>query len=147
MLFQSLYAQSWLRDEIFRDPVSQIPIPGIRDRDFLFWARSSRKSRNPGNRDLDLKISKKSRVQNPVNPEIPGIGIWISKSRKNRDKIPGQKSRKSQNSVDRNFFFRDIPGIRDFLSLGIFIRGISSKSGNFYRRDRNFFRRMGYPDK
>ena len=48
--------QSWLRDGIFRDPQSQIPIPGIRDRDVLFWARSK-------------------------NPEIPGIGIW--ESRKN----------------------------------------------------------------
>ena len=35
----------------FRDSRSQIPIPGIRDRDFLFWARS----------------------KNPENPEIPGI--------------------------------------------------------------------------
>ena len=31
-----------------------VPIPGIWDRDFLFWARS----------------------KNPENPEIPGIGIW-----------------------------------------------------------------------
>ena len=45
--------QSWLRDEIFSG--SRIPIPGIWDRDFLFWARS----------------------KNPENPEIPGIGIGI----------------------------------------------------------------------
>ena len=44
-------------------------IPGIRDRDFLFWARS----------------------KNPENSEIPGIGIGIWKSRKNPEDpaIPG----------------------------------------------------------
>ena len=47
------YNQSWLRDGIFSG--SRIPIPGIRDRDFLFWARS----------------------KNTENPEIPGIGIGI----------------------------------------------------------------------
>ena len=51
----------------------------------------SRKSRNPGDRDRDLKIPKKSRE----NPE----------------KIPSEKSRKSQNPGDRDLFFRDIPGI------------------------------------
>ena len=76
----------------FRDPESCSPIPGIRDRDFLFLARSknpgdrdrdlkipikSRKSQNPGDRDRDFKTSKKprkkSRLQNPDNPEIPEI--------------------------------------------------------------------------
>ena len=36
-----------------RDPESQIPIPGIQDRNFLFWAES----------------------KNPENSGIPGIGI------------------------------------------------------------------------
>ena len=36
-----------------RDPESQIPIPGIQDRNFLFWAKS----------------------KNPENSGIPGIGI------------------------------------------------------------------------
>ena len=39
----------------FRDPESRIPIPEIRDRDFLFWARS----------------------KNPDYPEISEIGIGI----------------------------------------------------------------------
>ena len=48
--------QSWFRYGIFRDPEPWLPIdsdPGIRDRDFLFWAR----------------------LKNPENPEIPRIGI------------------------------------------------------------------------
>ena len=52
-----------------------LEIPNARD--FLFWAR----------------------LKNPENPEIPGIGIGILKSRK----IPEEKSRKSQNSGDRDF--------------------------------------------
>ena len=61
---------------------SQIPNPdpwdSDSDRDFLFWARS----------------------KNLENPEIPGIGIGILKSRKNSEKIPSAKSRKSQNPGD-----------------------------------------------
>ena len=71
-LFQSRIPiqQSWLRDVIFRDP-------GIWDRDFSFWAGSKnheipgigvaiRKSRNPGDRDRDLKIPKKNpKFENP----------------------------------------------------------------------------------
>ena len=53
MILLTITKQSWLRDGIF--PGSRIRIPGIRDRDFLFWARS----------------------KNPENPEIPGIGIGI----------------------------------------------------------------------
>ena len=51
----------------------------------------SEKSRNPGDRDRDFKIPKKSRE----NPE----------------KIPSEKSRKSRNPGDRDLFFRDIQGI------------------------------------
>ena len=56
----------------FRYPEYRISIPGIQDRDFLFWARS----KNPG---IPLK-----------NPEIPE-----KKARENPEKIPSEK--KSQN--------------------------------------------------
>ena len=60
----------------FRDSRSRIPIPGIRDQDFLFGLhRKIPKSQNPG--DRDFKTSKKSRVKNPENPEIPEIGIYF----------------------------------------------------------------------
>ena len=53
-----IYNHSWRRDGIFRDPESWSG--SFRDRD-LFWAKS----------------------KNPENPEIPGIGIGISKLIKN----------------------------------------------------------------
>ena len=62
----------------------------------------SRKCRNPGDRDRDLKIPKKSRKKNPENAEIPGIGTGILKPLKNPEKIPRAKSQKSQNSGDRD---------------------------------------------
>ena len=37
----------------------------------------SRKSQNPGDRDRDFKTSKKSRGQNPKDPEIPENRIEI----------------------------------------------------------------------
>ena len=58
----------------FRDPASRNPIPGIRDRDLLFWARSK-------------------------NSEIPGIGIL--KPLKNPEKIPSAKSRKSRKDPEK----------------------------------------------
>ena len=39
----------------------------------IFYFGLDRKSRNPEDRDRDLKILKKSRVKNPDNPEIPGF--------------------------------------------------------------------------
>ena len=69
----------------FRDPEFPIPIPGIRKRDFLFWARS----KNPEFPGIGFgiwkpqKIPEKSREQTPENPKIPGIGVWIWKFRKN----------------------------------------------------------------
>ena len=63
----------------------------------------SRKSRNSGDRDRDLRIPKKSRKKNPENPKIPRIGIEIFKPLKNFEKISSAKSRKSRNPGD--FFF------------------------------------------
>ena len=40
---------------LYYNDIGMFTIPGIRDRDFLFWARS----------------------KNPETPEIPGIGIRI----------------------------------------------------------------------
>ena len=77
----------------------------------------SRKSQNPGDRDRDFKTSKKSRVRNPENPEILGIGIRIWKSRTNPEKIPRKIPKKSRVKNSK------IPGI------GIYFRG------------------LGYPDK
>ena len=93
---------------------SQIPNPdpwdSDSDRDFLFWARS----------------------KNLENPEIPGIGIGILKSRKNSEKIPSAKSRRLGSRFENSEKFRvknpenlKIPGIGIiFLSLGIFIPGL-----------------------
>ena len=72
-----LYTRVGFGMRFFRDPESQIPIPGILDRDFLIWARSKNpeNSEIPGIRILISKPRKsgKSRVRNPKNPGIPGI--------------------------------------------------------------------------
>ena len=144
---------------IFRDPESR-----IRDRNFLFWARSknpeipespgigieilksgkipsekSRKFRNHGDRDRALKTSKKSRVRNSENAEIPGIGIWIWKFRKYFEKIP--KKSRVENPGNP-----EIPGIRDFSRLGTFIFGIPDcfESRNFNHRDSGSFLTSGF---
>ena len=91
--------------------------PGIRDRDFLFWAR-------PKNPEITEEIpNEKSRVKNSENPEILGIGIC--KPRKNPEKIPSEKSRnpgdrdldlKIPKKLEKNLCFTG------FLSVGIFAR-------------------------
>ena len=115
----------------------------------FFWARSekSRKPRNPGDRDRDLKIPRKSGEKNSENPDIPGIGIGILKPLKNPEtqnpekyrvqnlenpEIPGimieiwKSGKKFFDFRDFSGFsenhrdFRQILGIRDFCSLGIF---------------------------
>ena len=82
----------------------------------------SRKSKNPEDRDLDLKILKKSRME---NPEIPRIGSFFLGT------IP--KFLNLRVSLPSGFFqdFLKIPGIfglsqgfEIFLSLGMFISGI-----------------------
>ena len=107
----------------------------------LGWIEKSRKSRNPGDRDRDLKIPKKAREKNPENP---GVAIGILKNRKNPkknlEKILSAKFQKSLNPGDRdrdrdlkiskksrkNLEWKirrngEFPGIRDSLSLGILI--------------------------
>ena len=74
----TVLSQSWLRDEIFLgSPMSNL---------------------DPGDRDRDLKIPKKSSKPR----KIPGIGIGIWKPRKNPKKIPSAKSQKSRNPGDRD---------------------------------------------
>ena len=68
-----LQEQSWLRDGTFSE--ARFPISGIRDRDFLFLARSENLE-NPGIPGIDIEIWK-ARI-NPENPKIPGIGKIIA---------------------------------------------------------------------
>ena len=105
----------------------------------MSYIEKPRKSRNPGDRDQDFKIPKKSRVKNPKNPgffgifwKSPGIGIFLSFG----IFIPGIRDF----SKFRDFYPRDSEfvslGFWIFLNFGICISGI-----------RDFFRGMGYPDK
>ena len=55
---------------------------------FFELDRKIPKTRKPGDWDRNMRTSKKSWVLNPENPKIPGIGIWIWKSRENPKKIP-----------------------------------------------------------
>ena len=88
----------------FRDLESQIPIPRIRNRDFLFLARS----KNPENPEI-LRVGIgiwKSRLKYPENPEIPGIGIRIFKPRKNPENLEIQRIgiwiSKSQKNLEKS---------------------------------------------
>ena len=90
-----------------------------------------------------MKISKKSRVKNPENPGIPGIGIGIWKPQ-NIPKIVGFHgfltigifSGFSKNPPDSGFF----------LSLGIFISGIRDffRFQDFNPRESGFFSISGF---
>ena len=76
---------------------------GIRNRDFLFKARS----KNPGNPEIPgigigIRKSRKNRDRKiPKIPKFPGIGIL--KRLKNPEKIPSAKSRKFRNPGDRDW--------------------------------------------
>ena len=109
--------QSWLRDGIFRDSQSRILIPGIQDRDSLFWA----KSKNPENPKIPKSRGSRSGFQNleeiPKIPKSPESGLIFS----------------GIFFQSRNFYSQDflkIPGIYpkfpEFVSpgFGIFIPGI-----------------------
>ena len=90
----------------------------------------SRKSQNPGDRDRDLKIPKKSRVKNPGFLAIgifksPGFGIFLSLG----IFIPGHRDfSKFWDFYPRDFYTRDSGYFRDFFTFGIsrgfFIPGI-----------------------
>ena len=135
----------------FRDPESCSPIPGIRDRDFLFLARS-KNPENPEIGDRDFEIPKTFRVKNPESPKIPGIGIYcsgISRSggaQKLRDLIHFFGIFSSRDFYPRNF--RKIAGLLITEISGLFgIFYFRVIPGIFYPRDRDIFRGMGYPDK
>ena len=70
----------------------------------------SQKSRNPGDRDRDLKIPKKSREnpekipsENPENPKIPGIGIYFFGISRGYPEVVAPKS-KRPNNIQRSTF-------------------------------------------
>ena len=134
----------------FRDPQSRIPIPGIRDRGFLFWARSKNlenPKKKPERKILRIpkksqkknrRNPKKSRKKNPKNRKMPEIGIGIIKPRKNLGGISVGISRSDgaqelKKTRDSGFFL-----VSGFLSPGF---------GIFYLRDGFFFHGIGYHDK
>ena len=111
-----------------------------------------RKSRNPGNRNRDLKITKNPEWEIPKISKSRGSGSGFEnyeKSRKTRN--PGDRdqdlkiTRKSrvENLEDTKipeigiYFYRISCGIRDFLSLGNFFPGIREF---FLSRDSGFFK-------
>ena len=136
----------------------------------LGYIEKSRKPRNPGDRDWDWKIPKKSLMKNLKNPKIPGIGIYffrdIPKWWRPRASSPHKllkfwteiwnnlkkykkKFRFSRFSDYWNFLGKS-PGFGIFSSLGFFIHRIFAKSPEFMQnlRDSRFFRDFlptGYP--
>ena len=86
----------------------------------LSWIEISRKSRNPGDQDRDMKTSKKSRLKIPKSRES---GSGYEKLEK--------FSRKSRTNPENP----KMPGIRVFLVSGFLSPGFGI-----------LFRGMGYPD-
>ena len=69
------FYQIWPSDEIFSESRSRWFGIGT------FYFGLDKKSRNPGDRDQDMKTSKTSRVQNPENPGDRDLDLKIPRNR------------------------------------------------------------------